>query len=274
MEVTPEMYEDPDLGLYYNLGSKLEIGILLALWKDINGEFDGRALVYFPTQQQKRDNVYLTFQGVSQETFMGMLPDVEMVSDDIFSNVENIKGGFAKVKKPIGVVVGFVNQGQGLILSYLPADLRRYFSEKGGTIEKPFRKIKPGEPYVRGKSRSSILMQQDGTTTFRLDDSLQDGDANQLIIRIDSSRNVSIINANQVTANAKNFSITGAEQISLSGDEVLVGSDASKKLVTAEELTDKINTHVHTSAAPGDPTSAPVTPFVVDDYQTQKVKAI
>jgi len=230
MEITPGLEEDPRLGLSANVGDRLQTGYLLQLVKDENGDYTGLAQVYFPYFNDIRDNIHFSIpSGITRETFMGMLSDHQAVT------LEKT-GGQLNVKNPIIVVVGFMPGDVGVILAHFPLDYRLYTN----TFNKPLRKIKKGEPYIKGKSKASLhfAYEQDAagnisasTTTFRLDDTLSDDDPNQMLIQVDQNRDVKINNIRNLEVMASGDSsvkVAGASSVEIEGNsEIKVAGDAN-----------------------------------------------
>lgn len=88
-------------------------------------------------------------------------------------------------------------------------------------------KLKSGELLIRGKTKSSILFRNDGTTIFMLDDTKDESDSSNLIIAFDKDQNVTIKNANNVDVTAKKI-IGTADEVDVVSDNINLGKGLVK----------------------------------------------
>jgi hypothetical protein len=102
----------------------------------------------------------------------------------------------------------------------------------------------PGEVLIRGKSKSSVLFKNDGTTIFKLDDDKEETDPDNTIIKIESNGDITISNANNVTTNCKNATINAEDRTDINC------TDAKVTATTVEIESDNITLGKTGSLAP------------------------
>ena len=222
--------DDFNLGLWGKIGGELEIGVLYELKKDLTtGNYTGECVVMFPGKQQTRDNIWLG-EEISPETFFGMLPvPTTAVTKDDKQNF--INQGKLTIKNPTLVVVGWTTEGTGIVIKCLPSSLKNYYKLK------KLRVTQPGEPYIKGASKSSIHMDVGGNTTIRLDDTLPDNDPNQLIMKISPDRKVVVTNAAEINFNSGSKGVArkdDAVKVTIPGDSI-IGYTSDAKVVKASK---------------------------------------
>jgi hypothetical protein len=194
-------------GMNPKVNEFLEQAILLSLDKDADGLFTGTCQVFTLRERKIRQNVLLTVpSGISPQAFFGMIPESKPFTTDM---TEFGADGKIQFTNPVLVIVGWLYQGQGVVLSYLPGQLNWHYKRP----DKPLIETQPGEPYMRSVSGSSIHIDKDGNTTFRLDDSKADNDASNVVIKISANRNVTVTNPKDCS-----IIMTGNETKQIGGD--------------------------------------------------------
>lgn len=131
--------------------------------------------------------------------------------------------GFDLRKKPY--VTGMLTYCQALKVTL---DDQKVFDVE---INDPRLKINPGELMLRGSNLSDILFANDGSTTFRLNDTLQDSDPNNLVIKIGADRSITITNAGPVTVTSTGTVQVTANEVDIVSDNINLGNGAGKSPV-------------------------------------------
>lgn len=91
------------------------------------------------------------------------------------------------------------------------------------------------------------------------------------ILNIETDVSVNIISKN-VTINCENATVTATTKAKIASDDVEVGNGALEKTVNGETYLPFYNQHIHLDFL-GLPTNQPVTPMVIADHLSTKVKA-
>jgi hypothetical protein len=97
-------------------------------------------------------------------------------------------------------------------------------TEFNGESTDPRLAIKPGELMLRGSNKSSILFANDGSTSFKLDDTKADSDPTNTVIKIDSGRNITITNSNAVSVQCNSAEVTATSNVNVSASSVNIDS--------------------------------------------------
>jgi uncharacterized protein involved in type VI secretion and phage assembly len=112
--------------------------------------------------------------------------------------------------------------------------------------------------------RGTITLTDPAANTITLDAqrtaiAIEDGNGNALTLDA-SGVTVEDASGNKVEMTAKGITVTGA-QVVIKGSAVMLGGEGGEPVVKGTSLLAMLNTHVHTSGAPGSPTSPPVVPL-------------
>lgn len=105
-------------------------------------------------------------------------------------------------------------------------------------------KVKKGELLVRGKSKSSIHFKNDGTTVFKLNDEKEETDSENLVIKIDAQRNITILQGNKISVTCVDATLTA------SGNTEVTAKTASLKADTVNVESNDIHLGKSGSEAP------------------------
>lgn len=81
------------------------------------------------------------------------------------------------------------------------------------------------------------------------------------VISITKDGNVTIESKGNVTATAKDVTITGNSSVTIDSSKVEIGKGSLESLVKTDTFISLFNSHTHTSSAPSSPTSSPITPL-------------
>lgn len=144
-----------------------------------------------------------------------------------------IGDGYGVVTTPVEddvVIVGFDFRNRCFIVGMLTyAQMSKPILEDQvpyeGEENDPRLKVKQGELLLRGKNKSSIHFKNDGSTVFKLNDEKEDSDINNVVIKIDANRNITILNANDISVDCKNASVVCEEKSQVTAQEAFVEAD-------------------------------------------------
>jgi len=132
-----------------------------------------------------------------------------------------------------------------------------------------------GETKITLQSADDALVEMDETGSIALTGSdggtvhldaeagtltVEDANGNSLVLS-SSGIEATDANGNTITMASSGVEVSASAKVTISSSQVTVGTGAAEPLIKGQSFMSLFNTHVHTTTAPGSPTSPPMAPL-------------